>query len=368
MAWYYGTYYCGHEGRVNIVGPHKYREYKIDRHFEGVCEECLAIKRAEENEKAINLAKEMDLVELKGSEKQVGWANTLRNKLIDDFDKFITTNKPNEEELAIVHNILDYILITTVDASDYIDMRFLSVFEIIKTFKDKATQEAIAEYNKEKEMEESFKIYPEQVTQPNFVRISYIEDKVKINYERNEDFKLIVKKLGYDYESCAWTKKITATTGSHIDRIAEIGNALLASGFIVLISNDEAREKAKTGTFEKEHKRWITRENENTLKILWKYRDENLYFKARSLPKSKYRNGVILIDVCYHAEVEDFANLYDFKFTDLALDVIENYKEELKNATKVENIKVVSNENTPDELDNILNSSRDVLTNLIEED
>lgn len=33
MAWYYGTFACGHEGRVNIIGPHKDRKWKKERAF-----------------------------------------------------------------------------------------------------------------------------------------------------------------------------------------------------------------------------------------------------------------------------------------------------------------------------------------------
>lgn len=36
MAWYYGTYSCGHEGRVNIIGPTKDRQRKSDWHFSGL--------------------------------------------------------------------------------------------------------------------------------------------------------------------------------------------------------------------------------------------------------------------------------------------------------------------------------------------
>lgn len=53
MAWYYGTYSCGHEGRVNVVGKMSERQWKIDRHFEGICENCKA-KQIEESNKKIN--------------------------------------------------------------------------------------------------------------------------------------------------------------------------------------------------------------------------------------------------------------------------------------------------------------------------
>ena len=30
MAWYNGTFSCGHEGKVNIIGKAKDREWKMD--------------------------------------------------------------------------------------------------------------------------------------------------------------------------------------------------------------------------------------------------------------------------------------------------------------------------------------------------
>lgn len=40
MAWYHGTYSCGHEGRINLIGPTKDREWKKEREFSGLCPEC----------------------------------------------------------------------------------------------------------------------------------------------------------------------------------------------------------------------------------------------------------------------------------------------------------------------------------------
>lgn len=37
MAWYEGTFACGHEGRVNIIGPQKDRGYKKERAFSRLC-------------------------------------------------------------------------------------------------------------------------------------------------------------------------------------------------------------------------------------------------------------------------------------------------------------------------------------------
>lgn len=80
MAWYYGTYACGHEGRVNVIGPTKDREWKVNHHFEKLCPECYEKWQQEERErKSIEAQKEtetLELPELEGTEKQVSWARS----------------------------------------------------------------------------------------------------------------------------------------------------------------------------------------------------------------------------------------------------------------------------------------------------
>ena len=95
MPWYDGTYSCGHEGTVNITGPSKDRQRKADYIFSGLCPECykkqLEKEKEEKDIEAARKAKEMDLPELSGTEKQVAWANTLRmsqiEKLNERFEK-----------------------------------------------------------------------------------------------------------------------------------------------------------------------------------------------------------------------------------------------------------------------------------------
>ena len=91
MAWYYGIYSCGHEGRVNIIGKHSERQWKVDRHFEEICEECKAKNREEANRQATKKASEYEFPDLKGTEKQIAWANTIRI----DFYEFYISNFSN---------------------------------------------------------------------------------------------------------------------------------------------------------------------------------------------------------------------------------------------------------------------------------
>ena len=47
MAWYEGTFACGHDGRVNIIGPQKDRGYKKERAFSRLCPDCWQKERDE---------------------------------------------------------------------------------------------------------------------------------------------------------------------------------------------------------------------------------------------------------------------------------------------------------------------------------
>jgi hypothetical protein len=121
MAWYYGTYSCGHEGRTNIVGPTKNRQWICDRHFENVCEECYKLKLEEENKKSMEKANEMELPELVGTEKQIAWANTIRLKMLKDFDDMRV--KVKEGMLDVYNDVINYLITEKTEARWFIDKR-----------------------------------------------------------------------------------------------------------------------------------------------------------------------------------------------------------------------------------------------------
>lgn len=86
MAKYDVTYSCGHEGTIGVFGPEKDRQWKVDRISEGLCPECAKKEREEqrrkENEEAAKIAAEKGYVELEGTEKQVKWANSIRESYV----------------------------------------------------------------------------------------------------------------------------------------------------------------------------------------------------------------------------------------------------------------------------------------------
>lgn len=79
------TYSCGHEGTIEVFGKAEERERKI-KYFEeyGLCPDCYKAEKQTE-EKAF--AEGHELPELKGSEKQISWANKIRKEKIETFEK-----------------------------------------------------------------------------------------------------------------------------------------------------------------------------------------------------------------------------------------------------------------------------------------
>jgi hypothetical protein len=123
MAWYYETFACGCDGRVNVIGKEKDRQWKIDNKFSQLCLECWTKKRQEEikaeNEKSAQEAKELGLPELTGSEKQVAWATTIRDKFIKDF-KEKTKNTPDVSRKR-VSSFFDWIMTTRMESKIWIE-------------------------------------------------------------------------------------------------------------------------------------------------------------------------------------------------------------------------------------------------------
>lgn len=140
MAWFYGTYACGHEGRVQIYGPTKDRQWKADREFSKLCPECWAKKLAEDRERqnaeATAKAAEMGLPELTGTPKQVAWANTLRQRLIDKFDEEFKDDRRKElykKRYGVsMDDLKNFIVRNRTEATYYIDRRNDSIFRIIE--------------------------------------------------------------------------------------------------------------------------------------------------------------------------------------------------------------------------------------------
>lgn len=347
MAWYYGTYSCGHEGRTNIVGPTKDRERKAEWHFSGLCPECYKKKQEEErnyaNKEAAEKSAEMELPELTGTEKQVAWANTLRIKAIDSLNsrcnKIEVSLKekgldaiPGEEiGMKEVYDSVQHFIQSHTDARYWIDTRDegINLKNIVSEYKkhleEYVNSDAVEEIAIEKE---SLTVSPERGTaKSGVVKITFKDGFLRVEYVKDYEFMEIVKGFGYKWNGTAWEKEITEYTGSKENRAAELGNKLLNAGFTVQFPDKESKDKAVSSDFPQENDRWVKFNIKiGKLALSWTKRSDILYEAAKKLPGAKWSNGSMKVNTEFYREVLDFAETMGFSISQTAKAEIEKYK------------------------------------------
>lgn len=374
MAWYYGTYCCGHEGRTNIVGPLKNREWIKENHFEKVCPECWEKKILEDREKAnieaIEKAKEMELPELQGTEKQVAWANTLRQKMIDKIngltDEYIYCLKV-EKVISDKRDIKDFenFVLSQTSARWFIDNKSGLISAIKDALKIIKLKDDVAEIPED--IQSECTVYPENKITNAVAEISFNSAVVTVKFEKNKQFIELVKSLGYKWDGASWYLDVNKFNGSVEDRAIELGNKLLIEGFHIFIYDNIVRQKAIDGKYEQECKKWIgvraDGEHEGKLSIIFKERNDRIYNASRTLPSSVYSNPSVVVNPKHYKEVVDFAEVYGFKFTDKAKEVIKR-QEELEREVLIVRPKRVKKVKEVDGLEEILNSGDEIIDDL----
>lgn len=136
-----GTFSCGHEGSVEVGGySDEYRQQAALGKFEGLCPHCQQKKIEEEREKereeARKVARELNLPELQGSEKQIKWALSIRNKVVEDLkpsidyaEKLFEKDPSNMVAKAYAKMGKDFINIQ--DSSKWIDYKNLDFKDVM---------------------------------------------------------------------------------------------------------------------------------------------------------------------------------------------------------------------------------------------
>lgn len=118
------TYSCGHSGTVELFGNNKERETKIANIEKyRVCPDCVKAT----NEQQTKAVKTAGLPDLKGTAKQITWADDLRRQFIKKCEE---NNMPD-----YVKPVYDYILANVTNARIWIDNRS-DLLWLIRMYKD----------------------------------------------------------------------------------------------------------------------------------------------------------------------------------------------------------------------------------------
>lgn len=361
---------CGSKFDVQMYGPHKDREWRVE-HLFWLCDECKTKKREEEAKKAAQESQEMELPELVGSEKQIQWALKIRLQAIKQIDETIEQgrnwfqieqkrrfslyhgesqlktdnhkekeieNDPEKIEKMLMHLGKQEILKET-KASWWIDNRNMDwgIIARERGKKFKNSPEVTGNYleaEAAKEAKAEATVRPTETVTENVAEIAYKNDKIEISFpEKREDFREVVKGLRFTWDSDkrTWTRRINKFNGPIKDRIAEAGNKTLSIGIPIRIFDEDIRKAAINADFQPEQTRWVAK-NTNTgwFSISWNHKNEDFYSQARKLTGSRYDRDTrsVLVPPESFQEVLDFADMYGFCLSEKAQAVADKAREE----------------------------------------
>lgn len=311
------------------------------------------------------------IVPLSGSPKQVEWANRIRSKITKNLIMYYAFNSKKgmyfiEMDEDVIKKAERFIL-SKDKASFWIEHREKDYFQFQRLI------ESTLYFEEPKEKSTIDKAKAEAIVYPNDQKTKVVAEiifddeinEVKVKSEKDQIIINTVKSLHYDWSGKVWYRETVPYKRDVDDRIAEVGNKLLLAGVPIIIWDETIRKKAINGEYEKECFRWVAKnKDKNMISIIWECRSDELYRKAKRLPHAEWENGIMLVPERYYEEIRDFAKLNEFKITPPAEDILSKAEEEENSHIKtlIKKADIKKEKNT--ELQDILNSSRDVLDDL----
>lgn len=370
-------FHCGHTATVNLVGPHKDRERRIEYYEQsGVCPDCYKkqkdAERKREYDRIRAIEKDYETPDLSGSDKQVAWANKIRFGFIEDFQRVIDRSnniklslRPDqiekfEKEFEGLLQSFSRIINGETGARYWIDNRAVKLQVLIA---DHGKKEAIESTPEAQEAKAESVMVPVKVSHTGAVEIAITGETVKAEYQIDDSFYSIVKRFRFRWGGHCWERACTEYSGSAADRAAELANVLLSDGFSVSCMDEDVRRRAQQADFIPECRRWIKFcPSEKMFTIIWDREDDDLYNSARSLPGGRWDREAqrIVVPGRSWREVLDFANINCFMLSAAAQKAAETFK-----SAEISVIPAQPKKHPEkDKLKDILSSSTEVLSDL----
>ncbi|WP_444314114.1 hypothetical protein [Megamonas funiformis] len=319
---------------------------------------------------AENFSDNLDkIAPLSGSPKQVEWANKIRAKVTRNLIMYYAFNSKKgmyfiEMDEEVIKKTECFIL-SKNKASFWIENREKDYLQFKRLIENTLYFEEPKEKSVIDEAKAEATIFPQQQKTKVVAEIIFDDEihEVKVKSEKDQIIINTVKSLHYDWSGKVWYRETVPYKKDVADRMAEVGNKLLLAGVPIIIWDEAIRQKAINGEYEKECFRWMIKDKD-MISIVWEFRSDELYRKAKRLPHAKWENGGMDVPARYYAEIRDFAKINEFKITSPAEKLLSEAEEEekthKKTSIKEANMKIEQNT----ELEDILNSSREVLEDL----
>lgn len=291
-----------------------------------VCEECAKAEKAAESVLAAERNAAEGLPPLTGTEKQVQWAETIRASKLEHLTRWLAGEPVN----GILHTLTDAdqadpLFQPAVDAlrgqdsaawwiehKGYaVDTLLVEIARTVQPQRQSATEQM------ESEVMAEATVYPTEAVTDAITVITLDAGLISAALPaKRDDFREVVKALGYRWIGQVWQRRINRFAGDPVDRAADLGHALLAAGFPVRILDNTIRQRAVTGDFTAEHTRWVTERTKGRYPgwyaILWQ-RPDDLYAAAKAITGSRYDGSHVVVPPEQFEELQDFAAMYDFR-------------------------------------------------------
>lgn len=318
---------------------------------------------------AENFSEKLDeIAPLSGTEKQVEWANRIRSKITKNVILCYAFNAKKSFFVEMDEELIkksERFILSKNKASFWIENREKDYTQFQRLIENVIYYEEEKEKNIIDEARKEATVYPNDQKTKVVAEIIFDDEihEIKVKSEKDRIVINTVKSLHYDWSGKVWYRETVPYKRDVADRMAEVGNKLLLAGVPIIIWDEAIRKKAINGIFEKECFRWVIKDKD-MISIVWEFRSDELYRKAKRLPHAKWENGGMDVPARYYAEIRDFAKINEFKITPAAEELLSQAEDDEKAhiKTTIKKADVKKEENT--ELEDILNSSREVLEDL----
>lgn len=370
---FYITYMCGHEEKIYIGG---YSEEYRNRQAEQIeMEECPECKKKKREEEARQNAIEMELPELTGTPKQIKYAMVLRDSIIQNFDSLIKRLEPKEFD-GNIQIAFDNFINDTKEAKVLIDgyglfdeNRADNLMNFLKDYLPEKMQEKEMEREAKEEVVQLKTIVPEDFNN-NTVEIKVEKNTIKVISAKDYDVIDLVRSLRYTWNRPAWEREITKFSGTLEDRVVEVAYKLMKNGYAVTIdveNFEELKKKIVNGDYKKEVNRWVAYNTKTgKISISWRGYNDDLYSGSKRIKGATWSSGQMLVPVSSYLQILDFADIYGFSISDVAMEHINKYREEFELIEKSEVAERIEKREVSKLVDMLEDTSSEVIGDLID--